>query len=146
MAEWLRRGLQILVCRFDSGPCLQLLISRKIASTPCDAARMDHHPAAIDKHRKTAPLRQPARTVAAELPGQHDLVAIPVGADDVRAQFARTAFIAADNLFFGEDCVAENGVGGARHGLHAEDGSCFVPRAMAETYPGIGTPDCVRCG
>jgi hypothetical protein len=24
VAEWLCRGLQILVCRFDSGPCLQL--------------------------------------------------------------------------------------------------------------------------
>jgi hypothetical protein len=27
----------------------------------------------------------------------------------------------------------ENGVGGAWHGLHAQDGSCFVPEAVAES-------------
>jgi len=33
---------------------------------------------------EAAPLRQFARTLAAELPGQHDLLAILVGADDMR--------------------------------------------------------------
>ena len=42
---------------------------------------------------QAAPLRQVARTFAAELPGQHDLFAALVGADDVRAEFAEAAVI-----------------------------------------------------
>ena len=34
---------------------------------------------------QAAPLRQPARALAGELPGKDDLFAILVGADDVRA-------------------------------------------------------------
>src|SRR5882724_8557346 len=61
------------------------------------------------------PLRQPAAAFAGKLPGQHDLFAASVGADDVRTQFAGTAVIAAHDLPFGEDGVAEEGVGGAGH-------------------------------
>src|SRR5580692_2248091 len=35
---------------------------------------------------QAAPLRKRARTLAGELPGQHDLFAVSIGADDVRAQ------------------------------------------------------------
>src|SRR6478672_2902066 len=64
---------------------------------------------------QAAPLRQPARALAGELPGKDDLFAILVGADDVRAQFAETAVIAADHLLLGEDGVAEEDVGSAGH-------------------------------
>jgi hypothetical protein len=63
------------------------------------------------------PLWQRARTFSGELPRQHDLFAAFVGADDVRADFAGTAVIAAHDLLFGEDGVAEEGIGGAGHGI-----------------------------
>jgi hypothetical protein len=64
---------------------------------------------------QAAPLRQLAAAAAGELPGQHNLFAGPVGADDVRTEFAGAAAIAADHLLLGEDGVAEEGVAGARH-------------------------------
>src|SRR5882672_12340433 len=94
---------------------------------------------------QAAPLWQRPRTLAAELPGQHDLFAALVGADDVRAQFADAAVIAAHDLLLAEDGVAEEGIGGAGHGLHAQDGSCFVPKAVPESWAGIGALDCVGC-
>src|SRR5882672_1279388 len=65
---------------------------------------------------QAAPLRQRPRTLAAELPGQHDLFATLVGAEDVRAEFAEAAVIVADDLLLTEDGIAEEGVGGALHG------------------------------
>ena len=64
---------------------------------------------------QTPPLRQSAAAFSGELPRQHDLFTALVGADDVRAQFARASLIAADHLLLGEDGVAEEIVGGAGH-------------------------------
>jgi hypothetical protein len=64
---------------------------------------------------QASPLRQRPRALAAELPGQHDLFAAFIGADDVRAQFADATVIEADDLLLAEDGVAEEGVGGAWH-------------------------------
>src|SRR5882672_4366118 len=77
---------------------------------------------------QAAPLRQRPRTLAAELPGQHHLFAASVGADDVRAQFADAAVIAADDLLLAEDGVAEEGVGGAFHWAARHLGLCGIPR------------------
>ena len=56
---------------------------------------------------QASPLRQRPRALAAELPGQHDLFAASIGADDVRAQLAKPAVIAADNLLLAENGVAK---------------------------------------
>jgi hypothetical protein len=84
---------------------------------------------------QASPLRQLARTFPGELPRQHDLFAAFVGADDVRTQFAHAAVIAADDLLFGEDGVAEEVIGGAGHG---RKGSCYVPDSVPEVQAGIG--------
>jgi hypothetical protein len=67
------------------------------------------------------PLRELARALAAELPRQHDLLAILVGADDMGTQFAAMAAVAAGHLLLGEDGVAEEGVGGRGHGRSFEN-------------------------
>src|ERR1700732_347465 len=68
------------------------------------------------------PLRQWARAFSGELPRQHDFFAVLVGADDVRAEFARAAVIAAHDLLLGEDGVAEEGIGGAGHWISLRNG------------------------
>ena len=65
---------------------------------------------------QTSPLRQLAGTLAAELPRQHGFLAILVGTDDMRTQFAAPVAVAANHLLPGEDGVAEDGVGSGRHG------------------------------
>jgi len=65
---------------------------------------------------QTAPLRQLAAVRSGKLPGQHDLLAVLVGANDVRTQFAVGAVVCADDLLSSEDRVAEEGVGWAWHG------------------------------
>src|SRR5450432_4837640 len=52
---------------------------------------------------ETSPLRQASAAFAGKLPGQHDCFTAPVGADDVRTQFAMTSLIAADHLLLPED-------------------------------------------
>ena len=64
---------------------------------------------------QAAPLRQLAAARASELPRQHDFFAASVGADDMRAKFARAKVVAADDLLFTEDGMAKEGVGGAGH-------------------------------
>src|SRR5947208_15193380 len=64
---------------------------------------------------QAAPLRQRTRALAAELPRQHDLLAVPVRADDVRAELTMPALVAAGYLLLAEDGVAEKGVGGRGH-------------------------------
>src|SRR5689334_11376416 len=59
---------------------------------------------------QAAPLRQGAAALARELPSQHDFLAGPVAADDVRAELADAPVVAADNLPLGEDRRAEQGV------------------------------------
>ena len=87
---------------------------------------------------QTPPLRQLAAAFAGKLPGQHDFFTALVGADDVRAQFARASLIAADHLLLGEDGVAEESVGGAGHGQKC---SCYVPDSMPQDHTGIGALD-----
>jgi len=60
---------------------------------------------------QATPLRQRPRARAAELPGQHDLFALPVGADDVRAELAVFALILTGDLLLAEDRIAEGRVG-----------------------------------
>jgi hypothetical protein len=50
-----------------------------------------------------------------QLPGQHDFLAVFVGADDMPSQLATIAGVTASHLLFGEDGVAEEGVGGGGH-------------------------------
>jgi hypothetical protein len=64
---------------------------------------------------QTPPLRQLAAAFSAKLPRQHGFLAVLVGADDVRTQFANASAIAADHLLLAEDGVAEEGIGGAGH-------------------------------
>jgi hypothetical protein len=66
-------------------------------------------------HFQTSPLRQPAAAFAGELSGQYGFLAVLVGADDMRTQFAREAVVGADHLPFGKDRIAEESVGGAGH-------------------------------
>jgi len=61
------------------------------------------------------PLRQLAAALSGELPRQHGFLASPVGANDVRTQFAMASVIGAEHLLLGEDGVAEEGVDGAGH-------------------------------
>src|SRR5262245_60587097 len=56
---------------------------------------------------QAAPLRQPAAALPCELPRQHDLLAAPVAADDMRAELAVAPIVAADDLPLGEDRRAE---------------------------------------
>ena len=66
---------------------------------------------------QTSPLRQLAAAFAAELPAQHNLFAVLVGADDVRAQFATAALLAANDLLLGEDGIAKQGIIRAGHSV-----------------------------
>src|SRR5262245_60856408 len=52
---------------------------------------------------QAAPLRQPAAALPRELPGQHDFLAAPVAADDMRAELAPPPVVAAHDLPLGED-------------------------------------------
>jgi hypothetical protein len=52
-------------------------------------------------------LRQFSAAVAAELPRQHHFLAVPAGADNVRAEFATAAIVAADHLLLPQDRFAE---------------------------------------
>ena len=64
---------------------------------------------------QASPLRQLAAAFPTELPRQHGFLAILVGADDVRTQFARAAVVGAGHLLLGKDRVTEEDVGGAGH-------------------------------
>src|SRR5262249_21780119 len=46
---------------------------------------------------QAAPLRQPAAALPCELPRQHDFLAAPVAADDMRAELAPAPIVAADD-------------------------------------------------
>ena len=64
---------------------------------------------------QASPLRQRAAAFACELPGQHDFLAALADAEDVRAELAKPAVIAAHHLLFGENGVAEQDVGRTGH-------------------------------
>ena len=59
---------------------------------------------------QAAPLRQGAAALPRELPRQHDFLAIPVAADDMRAELAHAAAVAANDLPLGKDRLAEQGI------------------------------------
>jgi hypothetical protein len=80
----------------------------RAAGMPASVARPD---IAYAGKPEASPLRQRTRALAGELPGQHDFLAAFAGADDVRAQFAMAALVAANHLLLAEDGVAEQGVG-----------------------------------
>jgi hypothetical protein len=77
------------------------------------------------------PFRQPAAALAAELPRQHGLFTIFVGADDVRAQLATAAMVEAGHLPFAEDGVVKYSVSSAGHGAARfdpdQDGTTITP-------------------
>jgi len=56
---------------------------------------------------QAAPLWQPAAALPCELPGQHNFLAAPVAADDMRAELAPAPVVTADDLPLGEDRRAE---------------------------------------
>jgi hypothetical protein len=64
---------------------------------------------------ETPPLRQLATALAAELPRQHDFLAILAGADDMRTELTTIAAVDAGHLLLGEDGIAEEGVGRRGH-------------------------------
>jgi len=109
---------------YGTDPDIEIDVSNAFLRRLVRTARV---PAAVSGPRvadigelQASPLRQLAAARPGELPGQHDFLARQIGADDMRAQFARTAFIAADHLLLGKNGISEEGVGFAGHGLHAQ--------------------------
>ena len=78
-----------------------------------DLGEVEAFPLAAGRQRLAAP--------AGELVGQRDLLTIGVTEDD-RTQFARVAVISAEDLFALSDCLLEQRVGGAGHGVLVMDG------------------------
>jgi hypothetical protein len=62
------------------------------------------------------PLRQLAAAFAVKLPRQHGVLAVLVGADNMRTQFAMASAVSADHLLLAENGFAEEGIGRAGHG------------------------------
>src|SRR5262245_7316944 len=64
---------------------------------------------------QASPLRQRSAALAGELPRQHGLLTFLVGADDMRTKLAMSALVDAGHLLSGENSLAEQYVGPARH-------------------------------
>jgi hypothetical protein len=81
---------------------LRSAVRASLMPTPVARAGISH-----SGKPQASPLRQLTATFPGKLPRQHCLLATLVETQDMRAQFAMAAFIAADHLLFSQDCIAE---------------------------------------